>query len=58
MSVAKPNCLDLDPQDGDIELIEALELHFGFVPTQEKVRNWLTLGDVHETVRAEYDAQG
>lgn len=48
-----PNCLDLDPQDGDIDLIEELERHFGFVPTQEKVGRWLTLGDVHATLEAE-----
>lgn len=48
-----PNCLDLDPQDGDLELFEELELQFGFVPTQEKVGNWLTLGDVYATLQAE-----
>jgi hypothetical protein len=52
-----PNCLDLDPQDGDLELVEQLELHFGFVPTQEKVGGWLTLGDVHSTLQAELVTQ-
>jgi hypothetical protein len=56
--VKPANCLDLDPHDGDIELIEALELEFGFVPTQEKVGGWLTLGDVHNTLQAEIAIQG
>jgi hypothetical protein len=48
-----PNCLDLDPQDGDIELIEELERQFDFVPTQDLVGGWLTLGDVHATLQAQ-----
>lgn len=52
-----PNCLDLDPHDGDIELLERLKLHFGFVPTQDKVGGWLTLGDVQSTLQAELATQ-
>lgn len=52
-----PNCLDLDPQGGDIELLEGLERQFGFKPTQGKVGDWLTLGDVHATLLAEADVR-
>jgi hypothetical protein len=52
--MAYRNCLDLDPHDGDIDLIEALESEFGFQPTQQKVGQWLTLGDVHATLKAEF----
>lgn len=57
MKVTHPNCLDLDPRDGDIELLEALTREFGFQPTQQKVGHWLTLGDIHDTLATEYAAR-
>lgn len=51
MSMAYPNCLDLDPQDGDLELLEELEIEFGYVPAHEQTGSWLTLGDIYTSLQ-------
>lgn len=49
--MGQANCLDLDPEVGDIELLEELNQHFGLQPSQEQCRHWRTLGDIHDTLQ-------
>jgi hypothetical protein len=51
----QPHCtilttVDLDPQDGDVDLIEEVERAFSVKLEQADVGHWRTVGDVHETL--------
>lgn len=43
--------IDLDPDMGHVEFIEELELVFGVTLSQIDVGHWLTLNDVHQTIK-------
>lgn len=44
--------IDLDPQDGDLELIKAIEQSFGVEIHATDCAGWRTAGDVHATLAA------
>jgi hypothetical protein len=45
------NTLDLDPDLSDADFTRELENVFGIRLTQSDVGNWLTIGDVYDTLR-------
>ena len=47
--------LDLDPEFGDVDFIQELEKVFGVRLTQSDVGDWLTIGDVYDTLRTYID---
>jgi hypothetical protein len=44
--------IDLDPRDGDMDLIEALDRAFAIKLKQSDVGHWRTIGDAHATLQA------
>lgn len=44
--------LNIDPQDGDLDLLEDIERVFEIRLEQQHVGHWRTLGDVHRTLLA------
>jgi hypothetical protein len=55
IGAAVPNTLDLDPELGDAHFIQELEKVFALRLSQSDVGDWLTIGDVYDTLRTYVD---